>query len=341
MIELLLCSLIFTCVNSFVNVKQTLHVLSRLKSSNDEIPLAKSSIWRDKVQYFDLSTTNPILTEKSRQLPLFLLGSAFFPHGITFLHIFEMKYRTMMFDISNTDKLFGYIHTDSKTGQIASVGTLCKIKDIELLEDGRQYIALEGIGRFNVQKIVKTLPYVLAEVETDIQDEVPVDVEADVKVETALYDSLKYYMRIMKTYQPNKNMVVSPAAKKYRPVKSSIISDNSLSIIGSEEDLRRRTNFSFAIANMIQMTYDKESQLLLQTRNCLQRLEAEKTILCQAADVVAEQLIQMNMLTAATRDEIKSQAFTTDYDRDILPPDEINNIETQNDKDEWDIANVM
>jgi hypothetical protein len=38
---------------------------------------------------------------------------------------------------------------------------------------------------------------------------------------------------------------------------------------------------------------------------------------------------------------IKSQAFTTDYDRDILPPDEINNIETQNDKDEWDIANVM
>lgn len=321
----------FCVVDSFRIIESLKYSLTRIKSTNDDSNSISSSIWRDKVRYFDLSSSPSSSTQNSRNLPLFLLGGAFFPQGVTFLHIFEMKYRTMMFDISNSDKLFGYIHTDSKTGQIGCVGTLCKIRDIELLEDGRQYIALEGIGRFSVQKIVKTLPYILAEVETDLHDDQPIDIEADAKMEISLYDSLKYYMRIMKTYEPNKNMVVSPATKQSRPsLKSPTLS----------EDLKRRTDFSFAIANMIQMTYEKESQLLLQTTNAYKRLEAEKIILCQAAEVIAEQLIQMNMLTAERKDEIKSQAYTSEYDADILPEDK-NIVDTEDEQDEWDIANVM
>jgi Lon protease-like protein len=53
-----------------------------------------------------------------------------------------MKYRTMMFDIAQKDDVFGYIHSEG--GKIASVGTLCKVVDRQLLDDGRQYIALEG-----------------------------------------------------------------------------------------------------------------------------------------------------------------------------------------------------
>lgn len=48
-------------------------------------------------------------------------------------------------------------------------------------------------------------------------------------------------------------MVISQAAKISRPTPKSILDNN------------RRSDFSFALANMIQMTQDKESQLLLQT----------------------------------------------------------------------------
>ena len=99
----------------------------------------------------DLTTVNiensPIADTNLRELPLFVLGAPFYPNGNNYLNVFEMKYRTMMFDCSNKDDRFGYIFSDP-SGQIATYGTICKIVDRELLEDGRQYIAFEGESRF-------------------------------------------------------------------------------------------------------------------------------------------------------------------------------------------------
>ena len=86
------------------------------------------------------------------------------------------------------------------------MGTLCKVTDRQLLEDGRQFIAFEGVSRFRVRRIVKTLPYILAEVEPNLEDDLPADPAAAVKLELDAYDALKYYMRLMKT---NKNTEVS------------------------------------------------------------------------------------------------------------------------------------
>jgi Lon protease-like protein len=233
----------------------------------------------------------------------------------------------MMFDIANSDDMFGYIHTDNN-GRIASVGTMCKVTDRQLLEDGRQYIALEGVGRFRAKKILKTLPYVTAEVEPDLLDDVPEDEAAVAKLESQVYDSLKYYMRLMKCYEPNKNLVISQAAKKNRPTNLTL-----------PDQRKRRTDFSFSLANMIQMTQAKESQLLLQTTDIMKRLEAEKAILSQAAELIAEQLVKMGVLTADRRDEIKMKTLTGNDDFDILPPDVIDQ-EATSDKDEWDLSNM-
>lgn len=134
------------------------------------------TLWSERVQYVDISATQLDESPTARPLPLFLLNGAFYPQGETYLNVFEMKYRTMMFDCANSDDMFGYIHTDGRTGAIASVGTICKITDRQLLEDGRQYIAVEGVGRFKVRKILKTLPYILAEVEPGLNDDVPSDI---------------------------------------------------------------------------------------------------------------------------------------------------------------------
>jgi len=132
------------------NVNLKTFASSRLQLSE------RSGFWDENVKFFDLSSSASPAGENVRELPLFLLGGAFFPEGNTNLHIFEMKYRTMMFDVSQNDDMFGYIHSEG--GQIASIGTLCKITRRQLLEDGRQFIELEGVGRFKVRKIVKTLP---------------------------------------------------------------------------------------------------------------------------------------------------------------------------------------
>jgi ATP-dependent Lon protease len=242
----------------------------------------------------------------------------------------------MMFDCSNSDDMFGYIHTNPQTGELASIGTICKITDRELLEDGRQYIAVEGVTRFRVRKILKTLPYVLAEVEPFIQDDAPKTSDEELsasKLEREVYDCLKYYMRLMKLYAPNKNMTVSQATKRSRPGQQGIIP-------GSKEDLVRRTDFSFALANMIQMTQATESQIILQTLDVTKRLGAEKVILKQASELIAEQLLKMDILTADKRDGLKMKSVNDDYDDDILPPDVIEQEETK-EIDEWDLSQLQ
>ena len=137
----------------------------------------------------------------------------------------------------------------------------------------------------------------------------------------------------MKSYKSNKDMVASFALKKCRytaPLVKSALSENE-----------RRTDFSFALANMIQMTEAKESQLMLQTTSVIQRLQVEKEMLTQASNLVADQLIEMTVITADQRDGIKLKAYLdNDPDDDILPLGDSLVNEVEEEKDEWDIANM-
>jgi hypothetical protein len=133
----------------------------------------------------------------------------------------------------------------------------------------------------------------------------------------------------MKSYGPNRTLVISQAAKKSRP-----------SLTGSKFDYpHRRTDFSFALANMIQMTDAKASQLLLQTTDVMKRLGAAKEILIQASDLISEQLQNMDLLTADVRDSLKFKAYNEAADEDILPVDIVID-EGAEEKDEWDLNNM-
>ena len=161
-----------------------------------------------------------------------------------------------------------------------------------------------------------------------------------------MYNALKYYMRLMKSYNSNKDMVVSPALKKCRfggPMATGTETGGAGTGTGTGtgwSEKERRTNFSFALANMIQMTQAKESQLMLQTTSVVKRLKVEKEILNQASNLVADQLIQMDVITPNSRDDIKARAMTNDYDADILPGSDDVESDVAEEKDEWDINNM-
>jgi Lon protease-like protein len=310
--------------------------ISNNKYSNDLKSTfgASDNVWDKKVQYVDLSSTSMESTPTSRPLPLFLLGDPFFPQGVTYLNVFEMKYRTMMFDVANSGDEFGYVHYDGETGRIAAVGTICKIIDRELLEDGRQFITVEGTKRFRINKILRTLPYVVAEVEPNFEDE-PVENEIEANlIENDVYNGLKYYLRIMKTYDTESAMVISPKAKQNRPPNNS----NSIYL---ENNAQRRSDFSFSIANMIRVTVATQSQLLLQTVNVVERLKIQLEILNKANTLVSDELLKLNVLTVEKRDQLRALTYETNYEDDILPVEvKIDKTNNKNQKDEWDLSNI-
>lgn len=312
------------------NTKSTSTTLCAESNEAIQVSNFKDSLWSDRVEYVDLMAMDEIASPDTRSMPLFLLSGTFYPSGTSFINVFEMKYRTMMFDCANSDDIFGYIQTD-RSGRIAKYGTMCKIVDRQLLEDGRQFIAFDGVGRFRVKKILKTLPYVLAEVEANISDDQVFPFESAVDLERQVYNYLKYYIRLMKALNPRKELVISQVAKKTRPDPTSPDSLN---------DSVRRTQFSFALANMIQMSQEKESQLILQTTSIIKRMQAQEQILTQACELVVEQLKKNGTFTDSELEDVRALSFNTSMDDDILPPEVKDNLSQNAEKDEWDISNI-
>lgn len=245
----------------------------------------------------------------------------------------------MMFDVAKTDDTFGYIHVNSKTGEVATIGTLCKVIERQLLEDGRQYIALEGLSRFKVQKITKTLPYMVAEVQQVYMDDPVEDEAAAASLELEVYHALRYYMYLLRKIKSTKSMVISTHTKNFRPELSRVGRDVPGSAV---ESSTRRSNFTFALANMMQMTVPREAQLLLQTTDVVQRLEAQRRILQEAAQFIADQLVKSGILTEENRQELHRRAYRDDdWNEEIFPPEDIKlDQETKRAKDEWDISNI-
>jgi len=87
------------------------------------------------------------------RVPVFpLAGALLFPRTRLPLHIFEPRYRDMVRDAMQGDRLIAMIQPrDSRDPPgLFEIGCLGHIADCEPLEDGRFNIELEGLGRFRV-----------------------------------------------------------------------------------------------------------------------------------------------------------------------------------------------
>lgn len=109
----------------------------------------------------------------SGTIPLFPLASVvFFPNTLLPLHIFEQRYRQMMNDVMDSERIIGMIllkpgWEKSYAGNPEVYGVACmgKIVNLEPLEDGRFNTVLFGLKRVKVLEIVKEHPYRAARVE--------------------------------------------------------------------------------------------------------------------------------------------------------------------------------
>ena len=102
--------------------------------------------------------TAPSATAKSTRLSIFPLpGALLFPGLRLPLHVFEPRYRAMVSDAMARDRRIGMIQPrpgpkEAGGGPPAlfAVGTVGRIADIEVLDDGRSNLVLEGVARFRI-----------------------------------------------------------------------------------------------------------------------------------------------------------------------------------------------
>ncbi len=106
-------------------------------------------------------------------VPLFPLSSlVFFPNALLPLHIFEHRYRQMISDVINDEKIIGMVlfkpgwelnyHENPDIFDVVGIG---RIVTSEILEDGKSNILLYGLKRARIIDIVKENPYRIARVE--------------------------------------------------------------------------------------------------------------------------------------------------------------------------------
>ena len=107
--------------------------------------------------------------QEERRLPLFPLNTVLFPNGALPLHVFEERYRLMVKECLEGDSMFGVvlIKSGSEVGEPAEphrVGTVARIEDVKRMDDGRMLLAVRGVERFAIGRIVRQKPYVEADV---------------------------------------------------------------------------------------------------------------------------------------------------------------------------------
>ena len=100
------------------------------------------------------------------RVPIFpLAGALLFPRGQLPLHIFEPRYRAMIRDALDGDRLIAMVQPKSALSDVDGgdggppavfdIGCIGRIEGCEELEDGRFNIVLEGLGRFRIAREAK------------------------------------------------------------------------------------------------------------------------------------------------------------------------------------------
>lgn len=120
-----------------------------------------SDLWKDPLEDF------------SGKMPIFPLPNVvFFPHTFLPLHIFEERYRAMVADAINGEKLIcmallkpGYEDDYEGSPPIHTVGTVGFMPMKKDHADGTSDVLLVGMDKVKIKEITSDTPYRMAEVE--------------------------------------------------------------------------------------------------------------------------------------------------------------------------------
>jgi len=129
--------------------------------------------WTFKNRYDDNYLENSMQVFLPQIIPIFPLPNVvLFPKTHLPLHIFEYRYREMIQDVLEGERLIGmallketWEDDDNSNQKIHSIGCVGKIIGCKGTQDGRYHIVLSGITRYTIKEKLYNKSYLQAQVE--------------------------------------------------------------------------------------------------------------------------------------------------------------------------------
>jgi hypothetical protein len=141
------------------------------------------------------------------------------------------------------------------------------VKERKILDDGRSFVVIEGLERFYIDEIVSEKPYLKGRVQlfTDYTETSP---EVLDDLELRLFRELCSNMRMMERLFPTKNFTITPTILQNRPLIQTP-GVRSIKMVDDSADMQRRTRFSMAVLDMLQIS--STAKLALMQEHVLER----------------------------------------------------------------------
>lgn len=207
------------------------------------------------------------------RLPLFPLSTVLFPEMLMPLHIFEPRYRLLIHRSLQQQLPFGVIllREGSETGESIphAVGTAATIVGHTPLEDGRSFVVVRGLRRFQVGALDSTAePYLVGDVSWLDDD----DGAGSEQLADAAADAFSEYLNgiVAATNEPRTEASETAEMRE-----------------GSPRDVGYRVASGLAIEAA-------ERQRLLEAATVAERLRAEVRLLERENSLIRELLLRLN-----------------------------------------------
>lgn len=136
-------------------------------------------------------------------LPLFPLNTVLFPGTPIHLHIFEERYKLMMRNVLEGNRLFGValirngLEAHGPLAEPFTIGCSARIVDLERLPDGCMNLVAVGEERFRIHTFDHGAPYLIGNIES-----IPIDLPRTLEIvrgSQILREQVKHYLRILST----------------------------------------------------------------------------------------------------------------------------------------------
>ena len=244
--------------------------------------------------------------KKTMNVPIFPYSSILVPTGAEWLNVFEMKHRQLLNDLP-PDGLFGFVYYSTSQQKLGLVGTLARIKNRKLLDDGRAFVTVEGVSRFYLSEFYSEKPYLKARVKV-LSDYSEVDEDLLDELEREVFDELRTNLKLMEHIFPSKNYKISRPILDNRPSTfTTRIGDRAVKLQDKGIEMERRSRFSYAVLETLQVSPSMKLKLLQE--HCLERrLSKFLQILHAGKDFLREEL-QKKGISAEMCDHIVIQSM--------------------------------
>ena len=234
-----------------------------------------------------------------------------------------------MNDVENGGNILGRCFVSSN-GAIGSFGSFCNIVERKKLKDGKGFYVVEAHSRFKIRRIVKTEPYIRAEVEMIDDIDIVGDSDTCEKLCKDVYCELKAYLRIARLQEQDpegqETIGLSPAIRDSRPLFARQADAGIVSCAEIDGGASRQRAFSHACANLL-ATDPELMQQLLQSQSTAYRLYGLKRILIEAVEELSSLMIEEGLLAEEEFDDVMDASLSPDDDdSDLMPPDDFEGV---------------